>query len=328
MSVIRSRNHTIDLFRFLTCPFILLIHCPLSGEIGKLIISFGRFGVPFFLLLSGWFSYTDSVEKMIGYAKRKLYDATKLLGMFFVSYFIMNSIAACLSGRYVFSWVIEYCNIKSIAYFLLFNRALFFGSTGYYPFMLVYVYIIFIILLKCGLLEKFYFAIPCLLIANIFLSKFTEIPWFCYGNFLFTGLPLFLLGHWLHQISEKLPDSVLFWLGIFLLGVVLTFLESMFTKDAYCYIGSILMAVGLLMFAIFCEYEMANQSLLNATKQFSMYIFVIHCGIRDVLRAFLSRYQLELSNNSFVGIIILVTLAVCFAWYYFSFTRIPRKNER
>ena len=49
-------------------------------------------------------------------------------------------------------------------------------------------------------------------------------------------------------------------------------------------------------------------------KRFSMYIFVIHCGIRDILEAFLNRQQIALSNNTFVALVIVVSLAVCVLW--------------
>ena len=188
-----AHNYTIDLIKFLTCPFILLIHCPLSGSIGQAVIHFGRFGVPFFLLVSGWFSYSTSKEKMIKNAKKKLYDTIKLLGTFLIAYFIMNSIVSLFSGQRCLSWVLNYTNISTLVHFVFFNRALFFGSTGYYPFMLVYVYLIFIFLIKKSMLEKIFWVVPTLLITNVSLSAFTDIPWFFYGNFLCTGLPFFLL---------------------------------------------------------------------------------------------------------------------------------------
>lgn len=311
---IRARNSMIDLIKIFTCPFILLIHCPLSGDVGEAVTHFGRFGVPFFLLVSGWFSYAPSTEKMIERAKKKMMDTVKLLGTFLIAYVIMNSISSCLSGKMCFSWILEYVNLRSAANLVIFNRALFFGSTGYYPFMLLYVYIIFLVLTKWKLVEKAFLAIPVLLTINLVLPIVKNVPWFYYGNFLFTGLPLFLLGHWLHKIYEKLPANPILWCVLFSVGVGLTFAEVTVKPDGYCFAGSILMAVALLLFSVNCTYEVKNTVWLNMLKRFSIYIFVIHCGIRDVLRAFLNRSQIVLSNNTVVFLIVLVTLVICVAW--------------
>ena len=233
---IRARNSMIDLIKFFTCPFILLIHCPLSGDVGEAVTHFGRFGVPFFLLVSGWFSYAPSIEKMVERAKKKMMDTVKLLGTFLIAYVIMNSISSCLSGKMCFSWILEYINLRTAANLIIFNRALFFGSTGYYPFMLLYVYFIFLVLTKLKLIEMI----------NLVLPVVKNVPWFYYGNFFFTGLPLFLLGHWLHKIYEKLPANPSLWCILFFVGVGLTFAEAAVKPDGYCFAGSILMAVALL----------------------------------------------------------------------------------
>lgn len=319
--MIHTRNNTIDLLRIITCPFILLIHCPLPGELGQTIIRFGRFGVPFFLLLSGWFSYKKSPEQMIHHAKKKLIDTVKLLGTFAVAYFIFHSLSSIMSGEMAFEWITDYLNLYTFVNLILFNRALFFGSTGYYPFMLIYVYLFFIFFIKTNLLKTAFVFIPVLLTVNSALGAFTNLPWFCYGNFLFTGLPFFLLGHLLHKNDSKLTNQKTVWVCAFLLGVVLTFVQALINPDLYCYVGSILMAVSLLIVAVNCEYIAPNQTHLNTLKRYSVYIFVIHCGIRDVLRELLNRHQIAYSEYVFVGAIILLSLLICAIWDRFAVHR-------
>jgi hypothetical protein len=180
------------------------------------------------------------------------------------------------------------------------------------------VYIIFIAVVKWKLVEKAFWAIPVLLIANFALANFMDLPWFYYGNFLFTGLPLFLLGHWLHRVHEKLPANPVIWCYVFCAGIVLTFAEVVIMGDGYCFIGSIVMAVALLLFSVNYTYEARNTALLNILKRFSTYIFIIHCGIRDIFQAFLNRYQIVLDNNIIVVLIIIITLLVCIAWDFFA----------
>lgn len=191
MDVLQKRNNTIDLLRFFTCPFILLIHCPLPAPLGDVLIHIGRYGVPFFLLVSGWFSYMPDTQGMVRHARKKLVDTFKLMGSFAVVYLILNSTSAVLRGDGLLSWMRSYTNLASAAYLILFNRALFWGSTGYYVFMLVYVYVLLLIIIRFNLLNKAFFLVPILLSANVLCGAFTNLPWFYYGNFLFTGLPFF-----------------------------------------------------------------------------------------------------------------------------------------
>ena len=309
-----SRNHTIDLMRLMACPFIVLIHCPLSGELGQVLIRLGRFGVPFFLLVSGWFSYAPSRASMEEHARKKLGDTLGLLGIFCGAYLIMNSLTSYLSGAGCFSWLSDYANAKTLASLILFNRARFLGSTGYYPLMLIYVYLLFLWLLKRNLLDKAFPCIPMLLGIHFALSMWSDLPWYCYGNFLLTGLPLFLLGHWLHRIHPKLPASPGVYGCLLLLGVGLVLVESGWNPDGYCYLGSVVMAASLLLWAVHHPWQIGSTAGLNMMKRFSMYIFVIHCGIRDILEAFLNRQQITLSNNTFVALVIAVSLAICGLW--------------
>lgn len=318
MDKLQSRNNTIDIIRFFTCPFILLIHCPLPGALGDAIIQIGRYGVPFFLLLSGWFSYASDTQEMIFRAKKKLADTVKLLGSFVVAYVIMNSASAVLSEEHILSWVWPHANIKSLVYLVLFNRAVFLGSTGCYPLMLIYVYAIFLLLARYNLLKKAIPAVPGLLMVNVLLGAFTELPWFCYGNFLFTGLPFFLMGHWLHKHYERLPKTPSVWLCVLGAGVLLSLAEACLNRPAYCSVGSICMAVALLLFAVNHNKKVANQRVIRALQRYSVYIFVVHCGVRDMILAFLDRQKSSCSEYTLAIMVLLFSLVICVVWDYLS----------
>ena len=75
-----------------------------------MLIHLGRFGVPFFLLVSGWFSYAPSTARMMEKARKKLGDTLTLLGIFCGAYLIMNSLTSYLSGAGCFSWILDYAN--------------------------------------------------------------------------------------------------------------------------------------------------------------------------------------------------------------------------
>lgn len=318
MNNTQNRNNTIDLLRFITCFFVVLIHCPLPGPLGKVIIYIGRYGVPLFLLLSGWFSYSADSKIMLTHAKKKLIDTLQLLSLFIFAYFIINSITAIISGKFFLSWILSYINIKTFISLILFNRAIFLGSTGYYVIMLIYVYIIYILLIKYRLLNKAFTLIPFLLITNVLLGAFTNLPFFCYGNFLFTGLPFFLLGHWLHKNNYRLPKNLFVLLYLFILGGLLSLAEAYLNRPAYCFCGSIFMAVALLLFSVNYDFHIRNQKCIQFLRQYSVYLFVLHCGLRDLLLTFLNKNRLSYYSYEFIILLILFALIICFVGSFLS----------
>lgn len=87
-----QRNSILDLFRFISCILIVLIHCPLPGFLGDAIITFGRYAVPFFLMISGWYLFSADRNVVLKKSRKQLRSIVKLIGAFFVAYFIMNSL--------------------------------------------------------------------------------------------------------------------------------------------------------------------------------------------------------------------------------------------
>ena len=64
-----KRNSLLDLLRFISCLFVVLIHCPLPGFLGTAIITFGRYAVPFFLMISGYYLFSDNRNVVLRKAK-------------------------------------------------------------------------------------------------------------------------------------------------------------------------------------------------------------------------------------------------------------------
>lgn len=309
-----KRNDLLELLRFLSCLFILLIHCPLPGIPGAAVIDFGRYGVPFFLMVSGWFSFSHDRSVMLIRAERQLRKTIRLIVFFTVSYCIMNSVCGMIQGGMPFAWVKNYCNRKTVLYFFLFNRALFFGSSAYYIFMLLYIYILFILYLRYRLPKYILYASPLLVLVNIFCGKYTSLPWFCYGNFLFTGIPCFALGHLLHKHNERFSRiSLRKWVGLFVLGVFSVFFEAYTAKTAYCYFGSVLMAASLLMISV-SNTRSYLPRIAQVSGRYATVIFIIHCGIRDILNAVFLRLDISCPEFLFPFVVIITSILFSILW--------------
>ena len=310
----RKRNDFLDLMRFVSCLFVVLSHCPLPGRLGKGVIAVGHYAVPFFLMISGWYSFSDDRDVMLKKAKKQLSSTLKLIAVFCAAYFVMNSLCAMIGGRAPFGWIREYCDLTTVLCFLLFNRALFLGSSAYYIFMLLYVYILFLVCLKYNVHKYILYAAPGLIVVTILCGEFAELPWYLYGNFLFTGLPCFAIGHLLHKYEEGISHiSRKKWIAAFVLGLLLTWFEACATKEAFCYFGSVLLAVSLLMICVGSSGSHLPR-ITQAVHKYATAVFVVHCGIRDVVKAALWRWDMECSNYLFPFVVFGLSLLAGILW--------------
>lgn len=100
--------------------------------------------------------------------------------------------------------------------------------------------------------------------------------------------------------------------------------EAYLNKAAYCYCGSILMAVALLMIAVNHNIKMLNPVIVQAFSRYSVYIFVAHCGIRDVILSFIERQQLVCSEYEIFCLIVVFSLLFGFVWDFLSMHRKTR----
>ena len=307
-----KRNSLLDLLRFVSCLFVVLIHCPLPAFWGTAIITFGRYAVPFFLMISGWYLFSDERNVILKKARKQLCSTVALIGAFFAAYVIMNSLCGIIEHGVPFEWVKNYSNISTALYLLLFNRALFFGSSAYYIFMMLYIYIIF--RAKYTRPEYMIYAAPSLLVINIICGEYTDLPWFTYGNFVFTGIPCCAIGYLLRKYKDKaVRFSSKKWIFLFVLGVISAYFEAYTTKTAYCHFGSILMAISLLMLSIHSTIN-CPPYITQTLHRYSTIIFIIHCGIRDIVRAVFLRLDISCPEYLFPFIVIIISIFICIVY--------------
>ena len=322
-----KRNSLLDLLRFISCLFVVLIHCPLPGFWGTAIITFGRYAVPFFLMISGWFLFSDDRNVVLRKSRKQLRNIAALIGAFFITYLITNSLCGMIECGAPFEWIKNYSNFTTALYWLLFNRALFLGSSAYYMFMVLYIHIFIIFWTRYHLPKYVVYTAPALVVINVICGEYTDLPWFLYGNFLFTGIPCFVIGYLLHQHKDRMfVFSSLNWTCLFVFGTLCSYFEAYITKPAYCHFGSILMAVSLLMICVRSTIDDPSH-ITQVLRRYSTIIFIIHCGVRDVARAAFFRLDLSCSEYLFPFVVIALSLFVCIV-YDEAKKRIAKKCQR
>lgn len=293
-------NQMIECVRFISCMFVLFVHCPFPSQIGTYVTMIGRYAVPFFLLLSGYFSYNNNP---IPKAKKKIRDTLRIVLVAGLVCLVWNSVNSFIETGNFVEWFHPYLTLKTIRNLLIYNRATFFNSTFYYFFMLIYVYSIFILSCKTNTIKHLYYISPVLFLLLFVVATMGQ--WYWGGNFLFLGIPMFYLGHFIHShqgIIDFLKGKEI--IGI-LLGVLLSYIElKLRIHTTYIYFGSVLISVSLLCFCINNADSKCPNFLAHLGTAYSLYIMVFHCQVRDTL-------QLCITSDSFLfPVLVLVTTIV------------------
>lgn len=286
----RRNNEMIEATRYICCVVVLCIHCALPQPIGEYFNRYGRFAVPFFLLVSGFYFYggnstVKSLKKIKQTAIIILINAPICL--------TWNCVNSYIGTGSFINWIHNYPVLHTCRDLLLFNRAVFINSSFYYLFMLLYVYVFcFLIVIIPHTSRKIVRTTAfLLLIIGYCIHHFTNHAWYHVGNFLFTGIPLFFVGHFLHENSIILRTLNKFSFPLVILSAFFTYTETHFLGGTYLTIGQVLFAIIVLSLCIHNE-EKTSGILAYLGSNTSMIIFIYHCQIRDTVLMFINKRTL------------------------------------
>lgn len=278
-----KKNITVNFVRMIACIFVVLIHCPFPEALGEYTAALARFAVPFFVLVTGFYSYNADRGICMTKAKTGVKKTSILIVTCLVISTILNSIAEKVGGGGAFDWLLPNLTLKNAAMFILFNRLSFANWAIWYLFAILYVYLIYILLLKHNLLITACKLAPLLLMFNIIIQELLNLPWYVAGNFLFTVLPFFLIGRWINE--EEVSPSRKWMYGVLIVSTGVVLLEQFMFGRSALYAGSIGVSLSIFFLAkddILAERKWAKY-VGRIGEYFSMPIYLCHCGIIQIL---------------------------------------------
>ena len=65
----KNRNKSLDVLKLIASYFVVFIHIKFSGLAGDIVEALARFAVPVVFMVSGYFAYSNSTEKLISKMK-------------------------------------------------------------------------------------------------------------------------------------------------------------------------------------------------------------------------------------------------------------------
>ena len=221
MGTTKEKNNFLYVCKAICCMLVVFIHCHFSGTWGMVIDTIARIGVPIFFCISG--RYLLSQQQMFGTKdaenkiKKKLMKTCKTTVLVWGIYTTYSLVVHLRNGYSFIGWVKGKVTAQECINQLMYNSSrLIYDDTYVYDFMwylfaLIYVYVI--VLLACHLYGRIKLfkhlrssLWPTALVmatAAICLEYFTQAAWYTYRNYLFVGLPFFIIGYCTKNKTEN-----------------------------------------------------------------------------------------------------------------------------
>lgn len=300
-----SRNQTMDVLKLFSAYMVVFIHVQFGGKFGQQVDALARYAVPFFFVVSGYFSHNADIGKLWSRIVRliKLFLISEAIYTVYKLYKLYHEDGM---GK-VFGYFEKFAQSYTYKDFFIFNMPT--SSTHlWFLLALIYVYIIYIIAIKFNINEKMlYIAAIILLLVQIYLGEISN----AFGtthklqvvrNFLFVGFPFFTLGKFV-KTNETLfsqPSLLSAYISI-AIGVFLTLVSFNRYGSNELYIGSIFILFGFIIIAV--KYSCKEYSLWVKTfTACSTYIYIFHKVVNEITYSSLKKIGINVKSVAFKNI--------------------------
>ncbi len=281
-----QKNYTLELLKLFASYMVVFIHIMFYGEMGIIMDALARFAVPFFFLISGYYSFQIKPEKII----KRIRHLLGLLIFATVCCTLFNIVVVLLKGTVggIASYLEKYLNIGTLIKLFIFNVPV--SSVHlWYLLAMVYVYVVFYFVTMLRLNEKVIFIVSfSLLFLHILLGECLSalgivVPIAIVRNFALMGIPFFALGLFTKKHENKLRSIPNYML---IVAVAIGIFESLFSRYFFgkneLYVGSLLILFAIV--AVFIKYPTVKYPpFFNALSGCSTYVYIFHIMISSVI---------------------------------------------
>lgn len=287
-----KRNYGLDFLKFICAFMVICIHKNFPGWIGSAILPITRIAVPIFFMITGYF-YSNTKKKCS--EKKQIVKIIRLCVEANALFFIWNIFHSLIAGNSVTEYLYSLLNIKTWLKFVILNESPFSGHLWYLCAVL-YVLVIIYYFEKRWDRKYLYPLIPLLLLTDLVFGKYSLLIWkrnFDYiyvRNFLFVGLPYFLLGDIIFRTKKKYNFKLLISLSIFF--AITTLLERVvlglygLNAGRDHYISTTFLAICIFLLFLYYGNEKNNRCYMffsNIGCKMSTAIYIIHPILIQVL---------------------------------------------
>lgn len=314
----KVKNHTLDILKVLCSILIVFNHCVFPGKLGEIIKAISRMSVPIFFLISGYYAYNNSKERVFKKFKRIFKISVFACAFWFAYNVIRFSIIDKVALKY---YLLKFIDLKVIANFILFNANPFWGHLWFLN-ALCYCYIIYYFIVKKNIkIDRYDFAISIVLILfylifNCFFvdDSFNNIDYI--RNFLFVGLPFFLIGRYIRRKNnlEKIRIKYIFPL---LIASSITLIIECLTYNSEIYISTIISSISLLLICM-KRPTYSNRVLEYIGGNLVLYVYIIHPAVKYFILWCMEKSKLTSNIYYYIYPILVVIISIILSYIIYK----------
>lgn len=323
-------NPYLDLFKFIFAIMVVLIHNALPGKLGYGIDCVARVAVPFFFIISGYYSYESENHVLWRRAKRIIVLLIVLLSLSFI-WGIWKT--TCIQHDCLMAYFQSSINKRTIARFLIYGLTPFpYANQIWFLVALIIAYIV-LILFNCVIKEKSRMAVLRVIMIILIVGHFivgTILPIFTdidiinyyYRNAWLFGIPVFLLGYFIcfYNKRSNLVEhcSIIFLITSIIGGLVLGLLQWFRFGRVEMPVGVLLATVFIFLLAIKLKDERRNRSerfnrISRICGKVSLWIYAIHRLVGDAIQTYApyNRICRLIYENGYLYPMFVIIISVC-----------------
>lgn len=272
-----QKNNLLNFFKLIASFFVIFIHCKFPGFIGDFIETIARFAVPFFFIISGYYVYDNSYEKIT----LKIKKLIKILFFLLFAYFIFDVfLFVTIKNMTFIDFSKQVFNKDNLILFLIFNNTSTIASHLWFIPALICSYIILLVFYnKKNNLMNIFMWVPIISIPlSMFLINYFEYNIF--RNWFFVGLPLLSIGYYIkskEKYLKKFSNKSLYLLSC--LSILILFAERLIMKLIFqnkldFYFGSLFLSIFLFIYCI--KNSKYSNKIINISNDYSSNIYYYH----------------------------------------------------
>lgn len=335
-----NRNNTMEIIKFFAAVGVIMLHYAFPGIVGKVIYGLARFGVPFFLMISGYYIYDEDSGRVISKLPEKIMHILKIwliTDIFYgIYYFALNGFRLSYFADELARWG------KGRWYSFLVFQNTWLGFT-WFLFGMIICYLLTFIIARMKLWKATWLLTAPLLLVNLYIGEILpfyrgeESIWFWCSNAWLLAFPFFSLGYFVRINEKKLLELITGKRTVVLLIVsfCINMVERALTHANQLFFSNICICLVLFLYCLKYPHEYDCRDgwsgkicrWLIFMGNMSMYIYLIHPAIKEMV------IRIRRATNTEEGIIAgyigtLMVLIGTLLIVHIIGTIITRKNDR
>lgn len=327
-----------DIFKGLACIGVVLIHVVFPGTIGIFVRALGRFGVPLFFCVSGyWLSSKEEIDSRN--ISRKLRHIIHLIIGAEIFHFIFSIIFNDLTDSVKRAAFLEkYFSVGWIERWIIINTSPVYAHLWFLYALAAIYFLILVFVKNKKQLRILALAVPFLLIGIILMQEFSflnlipiSIPFvgmsktfFWAHTIFFRAIPWFLMGVVFRDYSKiikKIPLNLPVLATLIIIFEISAGIESLYFNTAQFYVGNIMATVVIMI--VCCKYPHIHCKPLECIGgELFTWIYICHISVYKTLDYITAKLHIaSLSITKWLMPLICLAISILIAVFIEKFKR-------